>query len=50
MICLSSTARNLNNDPPFGGKPGDKPPLTDQEIDDIVVFLGTLTDGWTPDQ
>lgn len=40
---------NLNNDPPFGGKPGDKPALTDQEVGDIVVFLGTLTDGWTPD-
>ena len=22
--------------------------LTDQEVNDIVVFLGTLTDGWTP--
>jgi cytochrome c peroxidase len=35
---------NLNQDPPFGKKPGDKPALTDAEIDDIVVFLGTLTD------
>ncbi|MDX8502055.1 cytochrome-c peroxidase [Mesorhizobium sp. VK4C] len=36
---------NLNTDPPFNGKkPGDKPPLTDAEIDDIVAFLGTLTD------
>jgi len=39
---------NLNIDPPFGGKAGDKPALNDQEIDDIVAFLGTLTDGWKP--
>ena len=39
---------NLNTDPPLGGKPGDKPALNDQEIDDIVAFLGTLTDGWKP--
>jgi len=36
---------NLNQDPPFNGKkPGDKPALTDPEIDDIVTFLQTLTD------
>ncbi|MFL6834484.1 MAG: cytochrome-c peroxidase [Xanthobacteraceae bacterium] len=35
---------NLNQDPPFGRKPGDAPGLTDPEIDDIVAFLGTLTD------
>jgi len=36
---------NLNQDPPFNGKkPGDKPALTDAEIDDIVAFLQTLTD------
>ncbi|TPN40161.1 c-type cytochrome [Mesorhizobium sp. B2-3-3] len=36
---------NLNTDPPFDGKkPGGKPALTDAEIDDIVAFLGTLTD------
>ncbi|AZO08850.1 MULTISPECIES: cytochrome-c peroxidase [unclassified Mesorhizobium] len=36
---------NLNTDLPFDGrKPGDKPALTDAEIDDIVAFLGTLTD------
>jgi cytochrome c peroxidase len=37
---------NLNTEPPFGGKPGDKPPLADAEIDDIVAFIGTLTDGY----
>ncbi|MGO7367476.1 cytochrome-c peroxidase [Rhizobium ruizarguesonis] len=35
---------NVNQDPPFGRKPGDAPALTDPEIDDIVAFLGTLTD------
>lgn len=35
---------NLNRDPPFGRKPGDRPALDDAEIDDIVAFLGTLTD------
>jgi cytochrome c peroxidase len=35
---------NLNQDPPFGRKPGDPPALTESEIDDIVAFLGTLTD------
>lgn len=39
---------NINTDPPFGGKPGDKPSLTDADVDDIVAFLGTLTDGYTP--
>ena len=39
---------NLNTDPPFGAKPGDKPALNDAEIDDIVAFLGTLTDGYKP--
>ena len=39
---------NLNTDPPFAGKPGDKSALNDTEIDDIVAFLGTLTDGYQP--
>jgi cytochrome c peroxidase len=37
---------NINMDPPFGGKPGGVPALSPQEIDDIVAFLGTLTDGY----
>lgn len=40
---------NLNQDPPFGGKPGDRPALTESEIDDVVAFLKTLTDGYSPD-
>ena len=39
---------NINRDPPFGGKPGDKPALSPSEIDDVVAFLMTLTDGYTP--
>ena len=35
---------NVNIDPPFGGKPGGKPALTDAEIADIVAFLQTLSD------
>jgi cytochrome c peroxidase len=38
---------NINKDAPFGGKPGDPPRLTDAEIDDIVAFLKTLTDGYS---
>jgi len=29
---------------PYGGKRGDKPALSEQEIDDVVAFLRTLTD------
>jgi cytochrome c peroxidase len=35
---------NVNREPPFDRKPGDAEPLTAPEIDDIVAFLGTLTD------
>jgi cytochrome c peroxidase len=36
---------NVEMAPPFGRRPGDPPALTDQEIDDLVAFLQTLTDG-----
>jgi cytochrome c peroxidase len=39
---------NVNNEPPFGGKPGDSRVLSDSEIDDMVAFLQTLTDGYRP--
>jgi cytochrome c peroxidase len=39
---------NVNMDAPFDHKQGDKPPLSDAEIRDMVVFLGTLTDGYQP--
>jgi len=40
---------NINQEPPFGGKPGEQPALTEADIDDIVAFLATLTDrSFTP--
>jgi len=36
-------------EPPFGGKPGDRPVLSEADVRDIVVFLKTLTDGYRPD-
>lgn len=35
----------LNVEVPFDRKPGDAPSLTDGEIDDLLAFLRTLTDG-----
>ncbi len=32
---------------PYNRKPGDLPALSTSEIDDVVVFLNTLTDGYT---
>jgi cytochrome c peroxidase len=47
---LPAAARvNVNQEPPFGGKPGDKPALDDGEIADVVAFLATLTDGYRPE-
>ncbi|GLS17383.1 di-heme cytochrome c peroxidase [Labrys miyagiensis] len=43
-----SAQANLNMDPPFDRHQGDKPALSDSEIDDVVAFLGTLTDGYKP--
>src|SRR6185437_6453474 len=40
--------KNINIEPPFGEQPGNRPVLTDAEIDDIVAFLQTLTDGYRP--
>ncbi|MEO7432250.1 MAG: cytochrome-c peroxidase, partial [Dokdonella sp.] len=38
---------NINRDPPFEGQaPGMKPRLDEREIDDVIAFLGTLTDGY----
>lgn len=39
---------NVKMDPPFGRKPGDQPALSAAEIKDVIAFLKTLTDGWTP--
>ena len=37
---------NVDDKPPFGARPGDPPALDDSEIDAIVAYLETLTDGW----
>lgn len=41
---------NINMDPPFDRHLGDKPALSPAEIDDVVAFLNTLTDGYAPSQ
>ncbi len=37
---------NVDKDPPLDRGQGDQPALTDAEIDDLVAFLRTLTDGY----
>lgn len=40
---------NVNtSEVPYNRRAGDAPALSDAEIDDLVAFLATLTDGWTP--
>lgn len=38
---------NVDINPPFGGHPGDKPRISPEDVNDIVAFLKTLTDGFT---
>ena len=39
--------QNVNQEEvPYDRKPGEQPALTDAEIDDVIAFLGTLTDGY----
>jgi cytochrome c peroxidase len=40
---------NINVEAPFDRKAGDQPALIDQEIEDIIAFLQTLTDGFVPE-
>jgi cytochrome c peroxidase len=41
--------RNVNTrEAPYGRRPGDSPALSEAEIDDVIAFLDTLTDGWKP--
>lgn len=37
---------NVNVEPPFGGRPGERPAFTEAEADDIIAFLRTLNDGY----
>jgi len=39
---------NVTREVPFQPLPGGRPRLDEREIDDIVAFLRTLTDGWKP--
>ena len=41
---------NLHVEAPFDRKPGEAPALSEAEIDDIVAFLGTLSDGYLSKQ
>ena len=40
---------NVETASPFGRGQGAKPVLTEDEIQDIIAFLGTLTDGFRPE-
>jgi cytochrome c peroxidase len=40
---------NLDGEVPFDRHEGDKPSLSEAEVQDIVAFLNTLTDGYVPD-
>ena len=33
---------------PYNRNPGDEPALTDTEIDDVIAYLNTLSDGFVP--
>jgi cytochrome c peroxidase len=39
---------NVDHDPPLDRKAGAPEALSESEIDDIIAFLDTLTDGYTP--
>ena len=39
---------NVSHEVPFEPMPSGRPRLNEREIDDIVAFLNTLTDGWKP--
>jgi cytochrome c peroxidase len=42
-------ARNVNtSEVPYDRHPGQAPRLDDSEIDDLIAYLGTLTDGYDP--
>ncbi|MEO9386498.1 cytochrome-c peroxidase [Chromobacterium phragmitis] len=39
---------NVNMEAPFGGKAGGKPMFSERDIDDMLAFLKTLSDGYKP--
>jgi cytochrome c peroxidase len=40
--------QNIENKPPFGQRAGAAPALSESDVADLVAFLNTLTDDWTP--
>ena len=44
----ANNQRNINHDPPFDRKPGQKPRLNAQQINALLAFLQTLNDGYMP--
>ena len=43
------SVKNVNTEEvPYNRRPGDEPALSPSEIDDVVAFLQTLTDGYQP--
>lgn len=38
--------RNVDEDPPLDRRPGGRPAMTEAQVEDIVAFLHTLTDGF----
>ena len=47
IVCEDGFSANVNIDEaPYDRKRGDKPALSEREIDDLVSFLGTLNDGY----
>jgi cytochrome c peroxidase len=40
--------KNVDTAPPFGGRPGESPRLSDADVRDIVIFLNALSDGYAP--
>jgi hypothetical protein len=48
IVAVPDTEIDVDRDPPFDRKPGDKPALTEAEMGDIITFLGTLNDGYRP--
>jgi cytochrome c peroxidase len=39
---------NVDIERPFGGHPGNEPALSENEIEDVIAFLETLSDGFSP--
>ena len=45
-ILFKTRNSNVATDAPFDRKFGDKPAMSEQDIDDIIAFLKTLNDGY----